>query len=83
MNLMLMRGVIAMVCFANLVAITPALADPPSVIECENHSHVYDKKDCPENASSNNWTKFPGSGGGGQGNGGLLGLVHSLTGGLL
>jgi len=63
-------------------AIVSAQSAPPTkeMYECVNHTHVWDKAQCPEFKSAGP-ASFPGGGGGGRG--GLLGLVHDLTGGLL
>lgn len=50
---------------------------PPVLIECPNHSHVWNRNQCPNSGGP---FGFPSSGGG---SGGLLGLLGGLTGGLL
>lgn len=64
---------------AAIVVAAKAGADTP-MIECPNHSHVWNRQDCPPDSGP---FGFPGTGHGGAGQGGLLGLVHNLTGGLL
>lgn len=57
----------------------PAVADTgQQMYTCPNQSHVFDPKDCPPVSAPG---AFPG--GGGPGQGGLLGLIHKITGGLL
>lgn len=55
-----------------------AYAKPKVMYECVNHSHVWDKRQCPEFNSGP--AGFPGGGGG---NGGLLGALGDLVGGIL
>lgn len=57
-----------------------ARADGPKLIECPDHTHVWDINQCPSNSGP---FGFPGTGHGGSSSGGLLGLIHGLTGGLL
>lgn len=66
--------------FLNMITTVPAIADGDSMIECPNsHAHVWHREQCENTVAPGS---FPG-GGGGPRQGGLLGLVHSLTGGLL
>jgi hypothetical protein len=69
-----------------LIAITcapTAAADDPTSILCKNPTYQFTHREACEPPHSGNGPPgaIPGSGGGGSG--GLLGLIHSLTGGLL
>lgn len=69
------------------ISVTPASADGPTLYECLNHSHVYDKRQCPEFQGGDGFPgQYPGAGGGSD-EGGLLGTIrgvlHGLTGGIL
>ena len=63
-----------------LVAVIPASAAPgqTEMYECNNHSHVFDRRQCPENRTYPPGA-FPG-GGGGQQHGGLLGTIGHILG---
>lgn len=69
-----------------LIAITCApiaSADDPTSILCKNPSYAFNHRSLcvPPGGGNGPPGTIPGSGGGGSG--GLLGLIHSLTGGLL
>lgn len=57
--------------FANTAV---AHADPPKLVECPDHTHVWDESQC----KGNNPFGLPGAGQGHGGSGGLLGLIGHL-----
>jgi len=71
--------VLATVISTSVPAVVYAAPAPGDMYECLNHTHVWDKRQCPE-FKTGGPAGFPGAGGGGRG--GILGAIGDLVGGL-
>lgn len=55
------------------IALAPGVTADPAMIECPDHSHVWQRNQCDHRPDAGGPFGFPGAGHGGGGNGGLLG----------